>query len=138
MILAAGGRFGGYVLFVKDRRLVYEYNFADVRYVITSETEVPVGPSTLHFEFAKTGQHRGSGSLLVDGARVGSGELPRTWPFIASTAGLHCGRNPGSPVSQAYRSPFPFTGKIRRVVVELADDQERDPAVDLRAALAEE
>ena len=38
----------------------------------------------------------------------------------------------------AYAVPFAFTGTLRRVVVELADDQQRDPAVEQRAALAEE
>ncbi|MDQ4099528.1 MAG: arylsulfatase, partial [Chloroflexota bacterium] len=45
VLLAAGNRFGGYVLFVKDGRLVYEYNFGDVRYLIRSEVEVPSGRS---------------------------------------------------------------------------------------------
>ena len=138
VILAAGGRFGGYVLFVKDRRLVYEYNFGDVRYTIASDSDLPTGSNTLRFEFAKSGQHRGNGSLLINGRRVGSGELPQTWRAFGSTAGLHCGRDPGSPVSEAYEPPFPFSGTIHRVVVELADDQQRDPTATVRAALTED
>jgi hypothetical protein len=34
--------------------------------------------------------------------------------------------------------PFTFTGTLHRVTVDLADDQQRDPAVEQRAALAEE
>ena len=138
VLLAAGNRFGGYAFFVKDGRLVYEYNFGDVRYAIRSQIAVPEGPSTLRFELAKTGRHRGQGTLLIDGERVGAGELAETWPFFAAQAGLHCGRDEGSPVSDQYAVPFAFTGTLRRVVVELADDQQRDPAVEQRAALAEE
>ncbi len=138
VLLAAGNRFGGYVLFLKDRRLVYEYNFGDVRYVIRSDAEVMEGRSTLRFEFAKTGPHRGTGTLLIDGERVGVGELSETWPFMAAQAGLHCGRDDGSPVSEQYEVPFTFTGTLRRVVVELRDDQQRDPAAEHRAALAED
>jgi hypothetical protein len=69
---------------------------------------------------------------------VGSGELPPTWPFMAAQGGLHCGRDDGSPVSDGYEVPFAFTGTLRRVTVELADDQQRDPAEEHRAALAED
>jgi arylsulfatase A-like enzyme len=138
VLLAAGNRFGGYTLFVKDGRLVYEYNFGEVRYVIRSNVEVAAGPHAYHFEFSKTGHHQGRGRLLIDGTVVGEGELPQTWPFVAAQAGLHCGRDDGSPVSEQYAVPFAFTGTLHRVVVELADDQQRDPAVEQRAALAEE
>ena len=138
VLLAAGNRFGGYTLFMKDDRLVYEYNFGEVRYVIRSDARVPRGASTCRFAFSKTGQHQGRGTLLIDGNVVGTGELPRTWPGIAAQAGLHCGRDDGSPVSEQYAVPFTFTGTLHRVVVELADDQQRDPEVERRAALAEE
>ena len=57
---------------------------------------------------------------------------------MAAQAGLHCGRDDGSPVSEQYAVPFTFTGTLQRVMVELADDQQRDPAAEHRAALAEE
>ena len=138
VLLAAGNRFGGYVLFVKDGRLEYEYNFGEVRYTIASDAEIAPGSHTYRFEFAKTGQHRGRGQLSIDGVQVGAGELPQTWPFMAAQAGLHCGRDDGSPVSERYAVPFTFTGTLHRVTVELADDQQRDPAAEQRAALAEE
>ncbi len=138
VLLAAGGRFGGHALFVKDGRLVYKYNFGDDRYVIESDRPIRPGRRRLCFEFSKTGQLRGRGALLVDDAPVGEGELPRTWPTDPSRAALRCGRDGGSPVSEAYACPFAFTGLIRRVVVELGDDQQRDAASELRAALAED
>jgi arylsulfatase len=138
VLLAAGNRFGGYTLFLKDGRLVYEYNFGDVRYVIRSEAEISPGTSTYGFEFVKTGQHRGRGTLLIDGRPVGEGELAETWPTLAAQAGLHCGRDGGSPVSEQYAVPFTFTGTLHRVIVELADDQQRDLAAEQRAAIAED
>jgi hypothetical protein len=41
-------------------------------------------------------------------------------------------------VSEAYTPPFPFSGTLRRVVVEIAADGVPDPARESRAALAEE
>jgi arylsulfatase A-like enzyme len=138
VLLAAGGRFGGYVLFVKDGRLIYEYNFGEERYVIASGGTIPAGRRTLRFDFTKTGQLRGSGVLFVDDERVGAGELPRTWPTNPATAGLRCGRDGGSPVGESYSCPFAFTGTIHHVVVELGDDQQRDQEGELRAALLED
>jgi arylsulfatase len=139
VLLASGTGFGGYVLYVKDGRLVYEYVYTDhLRYVIRSDAPVPIGPSSLRVEFMKTGQNRGTGALLVDGRRVGSVEMPKTWPVTGISGGLVCGRDDGSPVSEAYRPPFTFTGTIHRVVVELSGDGERDQVVEYRSALAEE
>ncbi|MCC6175611.1 MAG: sulfatase-like hydrolase/transferase [Chloroflexi bacterium] len=136
VLLAAGGRFGGYVLFAQDGHLIHEYNFGDVRYVIRSDRPIPAGRHRLRFTFEKTGQFQGRGTLSIDGETVGTGELPRTWPINPSTAALTCGRDENSPVSEAYRPPFTFTGRIERVTLELGDDQQRDPAAEQRAALA--
>jgi hypothetical protein len=64
--------------------------------------------------------------------------LPKTWPIFTNVGGLHCGRDLGTPVSEAYPTPFTFTGTIERVVVELGDDQHRDVRAESRAALAEQ
>jgi len=139
VLLAAGARFGGYVLYVKDGRLVYEYAYSEnVRYTIGSDRQVPTGRHALGLVFKKTGDRRGRGTLLIDGQPVGSVELPKTWPLIATCAGVLCGCDSGSPVSEAYTCPFTFTGTIHRVVVRLENDGRSDPAEEYRSALSEE
>jgi arylsulfatase len=139
VILAAGTRFAGYVLYVKDGRAVYEYVYSQsVRHVIRSEAPFPAGRTTLRYEFTRTGSRRGRGTLSVDGTPVGTIEIPRTWPIHATTGGVHCGRDGGAPVSDAYTCPFPFTGTIHRVVVELASDGEAGVEGRARHALEEE
>lgn len=138
VLLAAGNRFGGYVFFMKAQRLVFEYNFGDVRYVIRSDQAVPPGSHLLRFAFTKTGSYCGAGELSIDDAPAGRGVLTETWPIGAAQAGLHCGRDTGSPVSDEYQVPFAFTGLLHQVVVELVDDQQLDPAVHERAASAEQ
>jgi arylsulfatase len=54
------------------------------------------------------------------------------------TGGVHCGRDGGAPVSEAYPAPFAFTGTIHRLVVELASDGEADIKGASRHALGEE
>jgi arylsulfatase A-like enzyme len=140
VLLAAGSRFGGYVLYVQDGRLLYEYVYSrDRRQVIRSDRRLPTGRRlTLRYEFQKTGPRRGRGSLFIDQDLVGTVEIPRTWPLYATTGGLFCGRDGGTRVGEGYRGPFPFTGSIHRVIVELADDGQSDPAGEARSALAEE
>ena len=69
---------------------------------------------------------------------VGSVEIPKTCPVHATSAGVTCDHDGGATVSDAYPAPFPFTGAIRRIVVELSADGERDSAGGWRSALAEE
>jgi arylsulfatase len=75
----------------------------------------------LGFRFDKDGEHRGTGTLTVDGDPVGGGEIPRFTPvrFSVSGAGLTCGVSGGLPVTESYPPPFRFTGVIDRVVVEV-------------------
>jgi len=39
--------------------------------------------------------------------------------------GLTVGRDPSTPVTESYQSPFEFTGKIKRVVMELKEDSKQ-------------
>lgn len=129
----------GYVLCVKNGGLVCEYVYSDnVRYTITSEAPVPAGRHALRLVFTKTGERRGRGTLFIDGQSVGSIEIPKTFPIIAACAGVLCGRDAGSPVSESYACPFTFTGTIHRVAVGLKDDGPADPAAEYRSTLAEE
>jgi arylsulfatase A-like enzyme len=139
VLLASGSRFAGYVLYVKDGHLVYEYVYAPaVRHTIRSAAAVPTGASVLRYEFRRTGSRRGRGTLVIDGRAVGSVEIPKTWPIHGTTAGVTCGHDTGASVSDAYTAPFPFTGALRRVMVELESDGAGDPAGESRGALGEE
>ena len=139
MILAAGTRFAGYVLYVKNGRCVYEYVYSEnVRHVIRSESPLRPGRVELRYEFTRTGPRRGRGALFVDGKAVGTIDIPKTWPIHGTTGGVHCGRDGGAPVSDAYACPFTFTGTIHRLVVELASDGEADVKGASRHALEEE
>jgi arylsulfatase len=139
VLLAAGSRFAGYVLYVKEGCLVYEYAYSPaVRYVLRSETAVPAGPSVLRYEFRRTGSRRGRGTLSIDGRAVGSLEIPKTWPVHGTTAGVTCGHDAGATVSDDYVGPFAFTGLLRRVIVDVQGDGAGDPAGEARDALGEE
>jgi arylsulfatase len=130
ILLAQGSSFGGYALFVKGGRLHYVHNFVGLEeHRLSSNVDVPAGEHTLAFRFAKTAEHQGTATLLIDGAAAGEMEIARFTPtrFSITGEGLCCGYDSGMPVSRDYQSPFRFTGAIRRVVVEVDGPVYVDP-----------
>ena len=124
VLVSLGSISSGYVLYVKDNRLVYEYNFLGTRYTVTSAEELPTGPAELAFAFVKTGDMRGVGHLYVSGRPVGTEEIPRVLPHFLGWQGLDVGRDTLSPSSPAYDGEFAFTGALEKVVFTVAPDEE--------------
>lgn len=121
VIVAFGGVTSGYVLYIRDNRLVHEYNAAGTIYKVESNADVPVGKSTLRFSFEKTGNLKGVGRLSINGRAAGEVIMAGTLPVMISYEGLDVGRDSLSPVSESYRDrgEFPFQGQIDAVVFDL-------------------
>lgn len=124
VIIAQAGRFGGWSLYVKDGKPTYTYNFLGMqRYTVTASKPLPAGKSTLRFDFAYDGGgpgKGGTGSLLVNGQKVGEGRIERTQPgFFSADEGVDVGEDGETPVTEAYGTPAPhkFTGKIGKVTL---------------------
>ena len=121
VIVAFGSKFTGYVLYVRERRLVYEYAYSErTRHVLAAGRELPAGPCTVEYRFDAAGEGAGHGCLLIDGEPAGSIDIPETWPLRAATGGLHCGADHGPGIGSGYVAPFAFSGSLQRVVFELA------------------
>ena len=127
VIVAHGGYAGGYALYVQEGRLVYDQNCGGDHTRIVSEGELP-SRADVEFSFTKTGDNRGVGALLVDGREAARGELPRMLGGLFTIEGLDVGQDTATPVSDRYEAPFPFTGAIQSLVIEVDDDQFLDPA----------
>jgi arylsulfatase len=141
VLLALGSRLGGWTLFVQDGQLVYVHNYVGLtEHRISAPLSLTPGPHTLGFAFAKTGEHRGVGTLLVDGVEVGRGELPTFTPvrFSLHGAGLSCGRDVGLPVSAAYDDEFRFTATLERVVVAVDGPEVVDADEEAAGAVAQQ
>lgn len=138
VILAVGGRFGGYVLFVQNRRLVHEYVGPESRWVAESTSPLRAGRRELVFEFRKSADRAGMGTLYCDDAQIGSVAMRDMWPLGSNAGGLYCGYDDASPVSERYACPFSFSGTIHRVVVEIGDDHVPDRARENHQALSED
>ena len=137
VLLAHGSWFAGYSLYVQERRLHYVHNYLGLaEYRISSREEIPAGATTLRFHFTRTGEHRGVGRLFIGDRQVGEGEMPQTVPAVIETSGegLCCGYDSGLPVTEAYRAPFRFTGRILRVEVDVEGPAHEDLEASARAA----
>ncbi len=121
VLFSIGGRFAGLSLYVLNKHLVYDYNFLGLRqYNITSNDEVPTGHSTLGFAFNKTGIYQGEGTLFINGKEEGRVSMPRVVPQRYSfDEGLEVGKDPQTPVTDSYESPFMFNGTLEKVVMEV-------------------
>ena len=124
VIVTLGGSPAGFVLMVQDGIPTFVYNwFALERYTIASSDPLPVGKSTLRFDFVYDGGGRGKGgmgTMSVNGKQVARGRIDKTVPILFTyDETLDVGEDWGSPVSWTYEPPFPFTGKLERVTIEV-------------------
>jgi arylsulfatase len=64
----------------------------------------------------------GKSTLFVNGKQVATGRIERTQCcFYSADQGTDVGPDEGTPVTEAYKPPFRFTGKILTVTVELKE-----------------
>lgn len=124
VLVALGGHAAGYVMYVKDDRLCFEYNYVGERYLLESSETVPPGRSCLEFRFEKTGDRRGTGSLLVQGKTVAEREFPQVVPWFHGWEGLDVGRDALAPVSENYDGELPYSGELEHVLIEVAPTED--------------
>jgi arylsulfatase len=74
--------------------------------------------------------------LYVDGRLIANSEFPVTTPIAFNPGGLTCGANPGSAITGDYRGPFPFTGTLHTVTVDLSGDLIVDTDGEMRMAMS--
>ncbi|MGE5770094.1 MAG: arylsulfatase [Betaproteobacteria bacterium] len=125
-VLAQGGRFGGWSLYVKDGVAAYDYNFLGLqRTSIASSKPLAPGKATLRFEFAYDGGgpgKGGTGTLFVNDEKVAEGRIPHTqFGIFSADETADVGIDLGTPVVEAIGSEAKsrFTGRIPKVTVNV-------------------
>jgi len=128
VIIAQGGRFGGWSLYANNGRAKFHYNVLGIKSFDIEATEpVPSGTTQVRMEFEYDGGGMGKGGnvkLYYDGKEVGSGRVDQTQGFIFSAdETTDVGRETGTTVSPDYTAHTSrFTGKIDWVRIDLGDD----------------
>jgi arylsulfatase A-like enzyme len=131
VILAQAGRFGGWSLYLKDGKPTYTYNWLGLkRYTVAAKQALPAGKATIRYEFVYDGGgvgKGGTGTIYVNEKNVASGRIDQTQCCAFSAdEGADVGADEGTPVTEAYKVPFKFTGKIDKVTIELKEMKTAD------------
>jgi arylsulfatase A-like enzyme len=125
VILAQGGRFGGWSVYVTNGRPAYTYNFVGLQeYTVTATEMLPSGKATITVDFAYDGNGRGKGgtvTISVNGKKIGTGRVERTNANIFSADdATDVAIDEGTNVSTAYpQHGNRFTGRIEKVRVDV-------------------
>ena len=136
VLLAQGGAFGGFSLYVHDGVAKYTYNFTGLDETTIAAPE-PLGAGRHVVAVTSTPDGIAADvTLTIDGVEAASGRIERTalFRFALHGEGLCCGYDDGTPVSRDYSGFFPFTGTIDRVIVDVGGDAVVDAAAEERRA----
>ena len=139
VLLSEGDRWGGYVMFVQDGKPCFHYHFPLERHEVRGTQNLTPGDHVITWELTKVDRASGHGKLSVDGVEVASVDIPRIIRGWMPFNGLHVGRNNGAPVGTSYEAPFPFTGTLHRIEVELLDKiPGPDPDIENRSEMGKQ
>ncbi len=146
VIVAQGGAYAGWSLYLHEGRPTYCYNFFGLeRFKVAGEAPVAPGEHQVRMEFAYDGDGVGKGGnvkVYVDGSQVGEGRVEHTVPMVFSAdETTDVGRDSATPVSDDHGADNAFTGRVLWVqldVDEAAEDLDHliSPEERLRLAMA--
>ncbi len=140
MIVTQGGRFGGYGLFLSKGesgfgrgKVVFLYNFLDLKRTVWAGPELEAGKHTIVFEFKSDGPglaKGGTGVLSVDGREVAKNSMEHTTPVtFPEDESFDIGQDTRTGVALVeyrYDAPFKFTGKINKLTIKLEPEREAE------------
>lgn len=145
VVIAQGGRFGGWAFYAKAGRMKFVYNLLGLQeFAAVADEPVPAGTRQVRVELAYDGGGLAKGAdvtLFHDGSPVGSGRVAATQPMIFSAdETTDIGYESGTTVSADYTARGSrFSGRIHWVQLDVGDDDHDhyiDPEERMRIALA--
>ncbi len=145
VLVAQGGAFAGWSLYLHDGKPKYCHNLAGLmRFYVEGSEPVPPGEHQVRMEFAYDGgglAKGGTATLFIDGTSVGQGRVDATVPMIYSgDETCDVGSDTGTPVSEDYTGTTSrFTGRVNWVRLDIGDDDHDhliSPADRMRVATA--
>ncbi len=145
VIIAQGGRFGGWSVYMKGGKAKFVYNVLGIHEFPTEATEqLSPGKHQVRMEFAYDGGGLAKGgnvTLYYDGKQVGAGRVQATQAMIFSAdETTDIGYESGTPVSRDYTTQgSKFNGKLHWVQLDAGvDDHDHfiDPEERLRVVMA--
>ena len=134
VIVAEADEMGGFSLWVDENGLLHHsYSMMGVEHYKHVSTEpIPTGDVLVRMQFDADRQEPSAGgtvSLYANHAKIGEGRIERTVAVrFSAYAGMDVGRDNGLPVDRSYaaKSPYPFTGTVKKVVFDLKPGSHED------------
>ncbi|MFI5351411.1 MAG: sulfatase-like hydrolase/transferase [Candidatus Binatales bacterium] len=133
-LVARGSMNSGFVLYLKDGRIHFDYNCFHEHTVVTGEHRLGSGRRKVEVRVERIDKSAARVTLLADGVSIGEGQIANLLRLLSST-GMDIGRSL-SPVNADYAAPFAYSGRIHSVVFELpTGPQDREIDARVRAAM---
>ncbi|HEU0288857.1 MAG TPA: sulfatase-like hydrolase/transferase, partial [Nocardioidaceae bacterium] len=142
VLVAQGGRFGGWSLYCHEGKLSYAYNWLGWQLTtIRADPPLEPGKHEVVMDFAYAGGPPGDAAavaLAVDEQWVGAGRIVSTTAYYFSfDETFNVGRDPGTPVTDDYPPVRnAFSGTIDRVRIDLGPAIRLDPPDETRISIA--
>jgi arylsulfatase len=145
VVIAQGGRFGGWSVYFVDGRAAFCYNVLGIQeFIVTATEPLATGTHQVRVEFGYDGGGLAKGggvTIFYDGEEAGQGRVDATQPMIFSAdETTDIGKDTGTGVSRQYTSSTSrFSGKIGWVQLDLGtDDHDHfiDPEERMRVTMA--
>ena len=135
VIMAQGGKFGGWSVYLTSGRLGFVYNTLGIHFYETlADHAMGAGEHQILFEFDYDGGGLGKGgdvTLQVDGEEVGRGRVEMTHPMIWSAEETaNVGRDAGTPVGSYSIAESVLTDATVKYVEIAVGDDAKDHDVD--------
>jgi arylsulfatase len=128
VIIAQGGKFGGWALYMDQGKPTYAYNWFGLdTYTVQAPKPIRGKRATIKLDFKYDGDGLGKGgvaTLFVNGDKVAEGRIDKTQPAVFSadeTADV--GKDEGTQVAPLFTSieDSEFTGRVKTVAVSIRE-----------------
>jgi arylsulfatase A-like enzyme len=122
VMVAQGGKFGGFSFYVKNGKPAFTYNYLGLQsFNIVADQILSPGKHTLVYDFKYDGGgpgKGGTGTISIDGKKAAEGRLDKTQPGMFSVDDLaDVGTDDGTQVAD-YGGPAKFNSKLDKVTIE--------------------
>jgi arylsulfatase len=124
VVVASGGYFAGFSMYLQQGKPKFTYNYFGSKYTtLEGKNALPAGKASLRYEFAYDGGGLGKGGaakLYANDVLVAEKRIDATVPLgFSADETLDVGIDTGTPAADTYTGTFPFTGKIGTVTFNL-------------------
>ncbi|MGB5759411.1 MAG: hypothetical protein WBM50_21025, partial [Acidimicrobiales bacterium] len=119
VLVAWGTANTGLSCYLLDGRVAFDYNLFGTHHVVAVPAPAP-GPATVEVVFDRT-DSGADVSISVAGGESNTMKVPWVLRFIGMS-GMDVGRDAGSPISDAYPAPFPFSGRFSLLEFEVTEE----------------